>query len=83
MVEHDGAGVPPSSYRSRRSKETVEESWDMAAGLPVLVLRHHYLPIHDVAKVHSEIYLYCYPTLTKYTAPFPVSSIGYRKNSLA
>ena len=48
----------------------MEESWDMAAGLPVLVLRHHYLPFDDVAKVHSEIYLYRYPTLTKSVVGF-------------
>ena len=51
MVEDAGSGAPPSSTQSRRSKETVEESGDMAAELAVLVSHRQYPLTDDVAKV--------------------------------
>ena len=51
MVKDDGSGGTSVQQPEQRSKETVEESWDMAAELAVLVSHRQYPLTDDVAKV--------------------------------
>ena len=72
MVEDDGSGgasvqLPEQEVEGDRGGVMGHGGGASRLGSPI---RHHYLPIDDVAKVHSEIYLYRYPTLTKSVVGF-------------